>query len=178
MCRNLKSRFPENSTSCICNTSLPRALHNLVFVNQIVDKNPLRIVSILPDSNKINSLRELVQNSVNELYKRSQQLKRKGLKAEKVLFWLVQKSFQIHCFFGFSIIVQKNRMIQVALCEKAFIKTNSNHQNKTMLLFNTYTPESEFDRHLEHMASYHGMQSGLPVFLVSEFGTFEIFMQK
>ena len=26
------------------------------------------------------------------------------------------------------------------------------------------------------MASYQGMQSGLPVFLVGEFGTFEIFM--
>ena len=29
--------------SCICNISPPCALHNLVAVNQIVDKNPLRI---------------------------------------------------------------------------------------------------------------------------------------
>ena len=42
--------------SCICNTSLPCALHNLVVVNQIVDKNPLRIVTLFMYSNKINSL--------------------------------------------------------------------------------------------------------------------------
>ena len=46
-----------------------------------------------------------------------------------------------------------------------------------MLLFETYALEFEFDRHLEHMISYQGMQSGLPVFFVGEFGTFEIFMQ-
>ena len=38
-----------------------------------------------------------------------------------------------------------------------------------MLLFKTYTPEFEFDGHVEHMVSYHGMQSWLPVFLVGEF---------
>ena len=72
-------------------------------------------------------------------------------------------------------------MIQVASCEQALIKTNSkpiqNHQSKAMLLSKTYTPEFEFDRHLEHMVSYQEMQSGLPAFLVREFGAFEIFMQ-
>ena len=43
-----------------------------------------------------------------------------------------------------------------------------------MPLFKTYTLEFEFDRHLEHIVSYLGMQSGLPVFLVGEFGTFEV----
>ena len=46
-----------------------------------------------------------------------------------------------------------------------------------MLLFKTYTLETEFDSHLEHMVSYKGMQSGLPMLLVGEFGAFEIFMQ-
>ena len=84
---------------------------------------------------------------------------------------------------GFSIIAQKNPMIQVASCEQALIKTNrkriQNHQSKTMLLFETNTLEFEFDRHLEHMVTYtyQGMQSGLPVFVVGEFDTFEIFMQ-
>ena len=72
-------------------------------------------------------------------------------------------------------------MIQIASCEQAFIKTNRkpirNHHSKTLLLFKKYTLGSEFDRHLEHMVSYQGMQSGLPVFLVGEFGAFEIFMQ-
>ena len=45
-----------------------------------------------------------------------------------------------------------------------------------MLLFKTYTLEFEFDRHLEHMVSYHGTQCGLPVLVVGEFGAFEIFM--
>ena len=79
-------------------------------------------------------------------------------------------------------IVQNNRMIEVASCKHASIKTNwkpvQNHQNKTMLLFKKYTLEFEFDRHLRHMVSYQGMQSGFPVFLVGELGTFEIFMQK
>ena len=69
-------------------------------------------------------------------------------------------------------------MIQVASCEQASIKTNwkplQNHQSKTLLLFKTYTLEFEFDRHLKHMFSYQEMQSGFPVFLVGEFGTFEI----
>ena len=43
-----------------------------------------------------------------------------------------------------------------------------------MLLFKMYTLGFEFERHLEQMVSYQGMQSGLPVFLVDEFGTFEI----
>ena len=47
-----------------------------------------------------------------------------------------------------------------------------------MFLSKTPTLEFEFDRHLEHMVNYQGMQTGLPVFLVGEFGTFEIFMQK
>ena len=63
------------------------------------------------------------------------------------------------------------------------MKTNrkpiQNHQSETMFLFKMYTLESEFDRYLEHMASYQVMQKGLPVFLVGEFGTFsKIFMQK
>ena len=47
-----------------------------------------------------------------------------------------------------------------------------------MLLFKTYTLEFEFDIHLEHMVSYQGMQSGLSVFRVAEFGTFEFSLQK
>ena len=43
-----------------------------------------------------------------------------------------------------------------------------------MLLFKAYTLEFEFDRHLEHMVSYQGTQSGLAVFVVGEFGNFEI----
>ena len=73
-------------------------------------------------------------------------------------------------------------MIQVASCEQVLVKANRkpihNHQRKTKFLFKTYTLEFEFDRHLEHMASCQGMQSELPVFLVSEFGTSEIFIQK
>ena len=72
-------------------------------------------------------------------------------------------------------------MIQVASCESA-LKTNrkpiQNHQGKSMLLFKTCTLEFEFDRHLEHMVSYKRMQSGLLVFLVGDFGTTEILMQK
>ena len=78
-------------------------------------------------------------------------------------------------------IAQKNPMIQVASCEQALIKTNrrpiQNHQSKTMFLFETYTLESDFDRHLDHMVSCQGMQSGLPIFVVGEFGAFKIFMQ-
>ena len=44
--KNLKSSFPRKLKSCICNISLPRALHNLVAVDQIVNKNPLRIVNL------------------------------------------------------------------------------------------------------------------------------------
>ena len=46
-----------------------------------------------------------------------------------------------------------------------------------MLLFKTYTLDFEFDRHLEHMVRYQGMQSRLTMFLVGEFGAFQIFMQ-
>ena len=71
---------------------------------------------------------------------------------------------------------------QVALCEQALIKTNrkpiQNHQSKTLLLFKTFTLEFELDRHLEHMFSYQGMQSGLSVFLIFDFGTFVIFCKK
>ena len=41
----------------------------------------------------------------------------------------------------------------------------------------TCTLEFEFDRHLGHMVSYRGMQSGLPVSVVGEFRAFEICMQ-
>ena len=72
-------------------------------------------------------------------------------------------------------------MIHVASCEQALIKTNrkpvQNHQSKTMLLFKMYALGFQFDRHLEHMVSYQGMQSGLPMFLVGGFGAFKIFMQ-
>ena len=72
-------------------------------------------------------------------------------------------------------------MIQVALCEQALVKANrkpiENHQSKTLLLFKTFTLEFEFDRYLEHMFSYQRMQSGLPMFLVGEIGTFEIFFK-
>ena len=72
-------------------------------------------------------------------------------------------------------------MIQFASSEQALIRTNKkpiqNHQSKTTLLFKMYTLEFEFDRHLEHMVTYEGKQSGLPVFVAGEFGTFEIFMQ-
>ena len=50
-------------------------------------------------------------------------------------------------------------------------KTIQNHQSKTVLLFKTYTLEFKFDRHLENMVSYQGLQDGLLVFLVGEFGT-------
>ena len=46
-----------------------------------------------------------------------------------------------------------------------------------MLLFQMYTLGFEFDRHLEKLVSYQGKQSGLPVFLVGEFGALRIFMQ-
>ena len=74
-------------------------------------------------------------------------------------------------------------MTQVASCEQALIKTNrkpiQNHQNKTLLVFKPFTLELEFGRHLEHMFSYHGIQSGLPVFIVGEFGTVVIsFLQR
>ena len=77
-------------------------------------------------------------------------------------------------------IVQKNHIIQVTSFEQALInrKPIQNHQSKTMLLFKMYTLEFEFDRHLKHMVSYQRMQSELPMFLLGEFGTFEIFMQK
>ena len=73
-------------------------------------------------------------------------------------------------------------MAQVASCEQALIKTNrkpiQNHHNKTLLVFKQFTLEFEFGRHLEHMFSYHGIQSGLPVFIVGEFGTVVIFFCK
>ena len=73
-------------------------------------------------------------------------------------------------------------MIQVASCEQALIETNrkpiQNHQSKMMLLFKTYTLEFEFDRHLEHMVSYQGMQIELLMLRFGEFGTFETFVQK
>ena len=62
-------------------------------------------------------------------------------------------------------------MIQVASCEQALIKTNRklirNHQSKKCFFSNVHIVlECDFDRHLEHMFRCHGMQSGLPVFLV------------
>ena len=54
----------------------------------------------------------------------------KDMKNERVLFWLVHNSFQVHRFinhfFGFSVIVQKDRMIQVALCEPRLTGLNKN----------------------------------------------------
>ena len=73
-------------------------------------------------------------------------------------------------------------MIQVAPCEQALTKTNmkpiQKHQCKTLLLFETFALEFELDRHLKHILSYQGMQSGLPVFLVGEYGTLVIFFAK
>ena len=73
-------------------------------------------------------------------------------------------------------------MIQVTSFEQALIRTNKkliqNYQSKTLLLFKTFTLEFQFDKHLEHMFSYQGKQSGLPVFLVGELGIFEIFLAK
>ena len=46
-----------------------------------------------------------------------------------------------------------------------------------MFLFEAYTFEFEFDRHLEHMVNYKRRQSGLPVLFAIEFSAFEIFMQ-
>ena len=57
-------------------------------------------------------------------------------------------------------------MIQVMSCEQALIKTDKEP-----------IQEFQLDRHLEHLVSYQGMQCELLVFLVSEFGTFEIFMK-
>ena len=37
--------------------------------------------------------------------------------------------------------------------------------------------EFEFDRHLEHMVNFEGIQSGRLVLLAGEFGAFEIFIQ-
>ena len=54
-------------------------------------------------------------------------------------------------------------MIQVALCEQALIKTNR---------------KFEFDKDLEHMVSYQGMQSGLPAFHAGEFSAFRRFLCK
>ena len=55
-CVKSEIEFPQKTQLVgICNISLPRALHNLVVVNQIVDKYPLRIVTLLLHINKINS---------------------------------------------------------------------------------------------------------------------------
>ena len=60
---------PENSTSCICNTSLPRALHNVAAVNQIVDKNPLRSVTLSLTKSIYWALNKLSQfNSIEKLF--------------------------------------------------------------------------------------------------------------
>ena len=73
-------------------------------------------------------------------------------------------------------------MIRVPSCEQALIKANmkptQNHQSRAMLVLKMYTLEFELDRHLERMVRYQEMQSGLPLFLVGEFGTFEIFMRE
>ena len=63
LCKNLKSSFPRKCKPCVCNTSLPHFfLHNLVAVNQIVDKNPLKTITLLY-GNKIDS-----QNSEQVFY--------------------------------------------------------------------------------------------------------------
>ena len=53
-CEKSEIELPRKLKPCICNTSLPRALHSLVAVNQMVDKKPLRIVSLLLYSDKIS----------------------------------------------------------------------------------------------------------------------------
>ena len=71
-------------------------------------------------------------------------------------------------------------MIRVASSELATVKTNrkliKHHHSKTILLFKMNTVKFEFDRHLLQRTRTQNDQ--LPLFLVSEFGTFEIFMQK
>ena len=86
-------------------------LHTVVAVNQIVDKNPLRIVTLLLYSNKkinlLNSeqvfysiqLKTQFQSLVNELYKRSGQrlqtcTRGDRLRAENVLFWFLTVSLK------------------------------------------------------------------------------------
>ena len=73
-------------------------------------------------------------------------------------------------------------MIQVASYEQALIKRNwkliHNHQSKKCFSSkHRHRNLSLTDIDLEHMVSYQGMQSGLPVFLNGEFGTIEIFLQ-
>ena len=107
------------------------------------------------------------------------------LKAERVLIWLVHNSFEIHSFinhfFGFSIIVPKNPMIQVASCEQALIKINGkpiqNHQSKTMFLFKHTHLNLSLTDIWSTMVTYQGMQNGFFMFVVGEFNAFEIFMQ-
>ena len=67
------------------------------------------------------------------------------LNAERVLFH----------FFGFRMIIQKNPLKQVASCEPALIKTNSQETDSKL-------PEQN---------------SAVPMFVESEFGAFEIFME-
>ena len=93
---------------------------------------------------------------MNELYKRSKQLKRKEPKDERVVFWLVHNSFQIHSKESYD--TSRFVWTNVVLI-KTNQKTTQNHQSKTMLLFKTYTLEFEFDRHLEHMVICQGFQS-------------------
>ena len=45
--KNLKSSFRRKVKPWICNHNLPPALHNIVAVNQITDKNPLRMFFLL-----------------------------------------------------------------------------------------------------------------------------------
>ena len=59
---------------------------------------------------------------------------------------------------------------------KQEINSKSPEQNNAP--FKTYPLELEFDRHLEHIVNYQGMESGLPMFLVGELGTFDIFSAK
>ena len=79
---------------------------------------------------------------------------------------MIHKSFLL-----FSIIVQKNLMVQV----------ESYYTSRIVNQFKTTRAKQCFflnDRHLEHMVSYQGMQSGLPVFVVvGEFNAFEFFMK-
>ena len=103
MKKNLKSSFPRKLKLCICNTSPPRALDDLDSVNQIIEKNPLRIVTLSLYSNKISSLNseqvfypiqpKTCLNRMNFIKANVCKTCTCGdrLKPERVLFWFVHK---------------------------------------------------------------------------------------
>ena len=63
---------------------------------------------------------------------------RRHLKASHTMQLVVRNPFQIHCFlnhlYGFSIIVQTNRMVQIASCVPTFKFTQSSTQSGNLTL--------------------------------------------